>query len=151
MKTYVKRLLFVSILYLISAGIGTALAVQDNLPAEFGGFLHGKDVLSDFILGTGTALSPPLIMLIVQILFMVFLTRNGALGRLGAGGLMVLAVLYTFGQLGEPILWRMFGPGGFHPLLALVIAANILLPVGMLFTGLRAWRRLIWRDSIGAY
>ncbi len=146
-----KRLINISIFYLISSAIGTALAVQENLPSEFGGLLQGKNVLNDFISGLGTAFSPPLIVLAVQVLFMVLITRQDALKRIGAGGLMVLGALYFFGQLGEPALWRNLTPGGFHLEQALVIAANLILPILMFFAGVLVLRRLIRPDGISPH
>lgn len=146
-----KRLILFSISYLISAGLGTALAVLQDLPAEFGGLLHGQNVLGDFFTGLGTALSPPLIMLILQVFFMIFLSRYGALRRVGAGGLLVLGVLYFFGQLGEPLTWRQFTLGGFLLAQGLLIAANLVLPVLMAYFGLRVLRRAIHPEGVAPF
>lgn len=148
MSRSVKRLVILSLLYLLSAAIGVTLSVQENLPAEFGGFLHGKDILSDFIAGPGTALTPPLVLLGIQIALTALLHRKESLQRIGAGGLMVLGLLYFFGQLGEPITWRNLTFAGFHLEQALVIAANLLLPLLMSLSGLILLRRLILQDGV---
>ncbi len=141
MSRLVSRLVSISICYLLIAQIGSALAVIENLPAEFGGLLHGKVVLNDFVSGLGTAISPPLIMLVIQVLFMILLLRQDSLKRIGAGGLMVLGALYFVGQAGEPSLWRNLAPGGFHLEQVLVIAANLILPALMFWWGLSVLRR----------
>ncbi len=52
-------LVITSILYLVNAGVGTVLAVKENLPSVT--FItSGKPALEDFLTGNGTALSPPL-------------------------------------------------------------------------------------------
>jgi hypothetical protein len=52
-------LIVTSILYLVNIGVGTAIAVNENLPSET--FMtSGKPALEDFLAGNGTALSPPL-------------------------------------------------------------------------------------------
>ncbi len=141
----------VSLCYLVSAGLGTLLAIREDLPAEFGGFLHGKDVRMDFVAGAGTALSPPLILLVVLVMFIVFLFIGNRLGKVGAAGLAVLGGCFLFGQLGEPVLWQQFTPSGFHLERLIIAAANLFFPLQMLFFGLWAWRRLIWRDSISPH
>ncbi len=146
-----KRLLIISCLYLLCAGIGTALAVVEHLPAECGGILQGDDIVNDFVSGVGTALSPPLILLVIQVLFMILLFRNDPLKRVGASGQMVLGVLYFFGQVGEPILWRNLTPSGFHPEQALIIAANLLLPLMLFFAGARVLRRLVRPEGISPH
>ena len=141
MKNYLRSLGIVSLFHLLSASLGTALAVREDLPAEFGGFLRGHNVFKDFIFGSGTALSPPLFMLVLQVVFLILLTRREALRRIGLIGLIVLGGLYFLGQLGEPVLWRLFTPGGFDWLRAILVAANLLLPLLMVYFGLRASRQ----------
>jgi len=134
-----KRLIMASLLYLISASAGTLLAIKDHLPAQFGGFLGGNDVVLDFLTWRGTALSAPLVMLLAQILFTVLAVRPGSAGAIGIGGLTVLGAMYTLGQLGEPILVRALG-GATSVWVLAVVAANLLLALLMLLFGAIAWR-----------
>jgi hypothetical protein len=73
MKKSLRTLAIVSLFHLLSAGLGMALAVREDLPAEFGGFLRGHNVLKDFSLGSGTALSPPLFILVAANLLLPLL------------------------------------------------------------------------------
>src|SRR5205807_1264852 len=74
-----RSLILISILYLVNAAIGTLLAVQGNLPSEFFG-KDGKPALEDFLIGNGTALSPPLYLCIVAILLIVLAFHLRRLG-----------------------------------------------------------------------
>lgn len=77
MRNTLRWLVISSILYLVSAGIGTIIAFQQNLTANFGGFLNGQDILKDFLTTNGTALSAPLPFLILQLLFTLLALRMG--------------------------------------------------------------------------
>src|SRR5689334_21745221 len=101
MKSAHKWLLLASSLYLVLAGIGTWVAVRENLAAGFLGVLNGHDPLLDFPL-IGTGLSAPLILLAIQVLLMAGLAR-GVRREACALGLLILGCMYTAGQLGEPI------------------------------------------------
>jgi hypothetical protein len=129
-----RGLVFSSVFYLISASAGTALAIREYLPARFGGILSGNDVVRDF-LSVGTALSPPLVLLVSQIVLTVCVLRRGAVGMVGVIGLTVLGACYTIGQFGEPILVQSFTPATFDTVRAVVLAANILFSLMMLVFG----------------
>ncbi len=123
-----RRLILASILYLVSAGAGTAMAIRQDLPADFAGIVRGENVTRDFLTWKGTALSPPLVMLLAQVLLTVYAVRGERMKTSGVAGLAVLGVLYTLGMLGERILLRVFKPATFDPVRAIVVAANVVLP-----------------------
>src|SRR5690348_6005141 len=104
-----RRLILASILYLVNAAIGTLLAVQGNLPSEFFG-KDGKPALEDFLIGNGTALSPPLYLCIVAILLIVLAFQSRRLGTFGTVGLPILGVGFLMGALGEPITYMVLNP-----------------------------------------
>jgi hypothetical protein len=124
-------LVFSSVFYLISAGIGTALAIREYLPARFGGILSGDDVVKDF-LTFGTALSPPLVLLVSQLTLTVCVLNRGTVGMVGVIGLTVLGACYTIGQFGEPILIQSFNSATFDLVRVLVLVANIIFPLMMM-------------------
>lgn len=140
MANSLKLLVLWSLLYLASSMAGTLLAIRDHLPAEFGGILHGDNVPVDFLTWMGTALSPPLVMLIAQVVFMALDLRPsssgpGRTGVVGVAGLAILGTMYTLGQLGEPILFRSFNPPRLG-MTQLILATNILFALLMLIFGL---------------
>lgn len=139
MRNSLKLLIMSSGSYLVSASTGTLLAIRDHLPAEFGGFLMGNDVVTDFLTWRGTALSAPLLMLLAQIVFTTLVVKPVRASDLGIGGLTVLGALYTLGQLGEPILGRAFGGATSFWAMALV-ATNLFFSLSMFVLGATAWR-----------
>lgn len=140
MRNTLRWLVTSSILYLVSAGIGTIIAFQQNLTANFGGFLNGQDILKDFLTTNGTALSAPLPFLILQLLFTLLALRMGWAGRIGVIGLIILGAIYTFAQLGEPILLKLLTPSGFDLLQAIIFTVNVVTSFLILLMGIFEWR-----------
>jgi hypothetical protein len=130
-----KSLILVSILYLVNAGIGTLLAVQANLPAEFFG-KDGKPALEDFLFGNGTALSAPLYLCIILVLFIILSFQLRRLGTFGIIGLTILGVCFIIGALGEPITYKVLNPATFDLPKALVVMIEIVLPLLMVTFGI---------------
>ncbi len=122
------------------ATLGAAVAIRERLPAEFGGFLRGGDVARDFVTLKGTALSAPLVMLVVQAACIASATREGWGGRVSVIGLTVIGAAEVIGQLGEPVLYRSTRPAAFRPARAAVLVGNLMLPSLMVALGVRAWR-----------
>ena len=126
-----KSLILASILYLLNALIGTLLAIQANLPAEFFG-KDGKPALEDFLIGNGTALSAPLYLCIILALFIILAFRPKRLGTLGILGLTILGICFIIGAMGEPITYKVLNPA---TLKALVVVIEIVLPLLMVTFG----------------
>jgi hypothetical protein len=139
-SNWLKALVLASVCYLMSASLGAALSIVIHLPARFGGLLHSDDVLRDFLLINGTALSPNLTLLLVQVVLTGYAVRAGRAGMVGVLGLVVLGVIYALGQVGEPITGQALAPTAVNLAQALV-AANILFPVLMILLGVLEWRR----------
>ena len=129
-----RSLILISILYLVNAAIGTLLAVQGNLPSEFFG-KDGKPALEDFLIGNGTALSPPLYLCIVAILLIVLAFQLRRLGTFGTMGLVILGVGFVIGALGEPITYKVLNPVTFDLPKALIVMVEIVLPLLMITFG----------------
>ena len=142
MNTFLKWLLLASLTNLVGNGFGTMLALQHNLTGDFGGWLNGQDVLRDFLTTTGTALSAPLPFLLIQLGLTILALRPGRSGRIGVGGLTFVGAFYTIAQLGEPIVLRLWRPGGFDPAQAVVLFVNVASSIAMLVMGIRAWRTM---------
>jgi len=117
------------------------MAIDEDLPEEFLGRRSENMPQEDFVRGTGTALSPGVKMLTVQMVATLLAGRRGVLGKVGAGGLIVLGVASTFGMLGEAITYRVLNPKTFDPPKAIVVISNILFPILMIVFGVRAMKR----------
>ena len=128
-------------LYLFSASTGARIAIDEDLPEEFLGRRSENMPQEDFVRGRGTALSPGVKMLTVQMVATLLASRRGFLGKVGAGGLTILGVASTFGMLGEAITYRVLNPKTFDPPKAIVIIANIVFPILMIVFGVRALKR----------
>jgi len=142
MNTFLKWLLLASLTNLVGNVLGTMLALQHNLTAGFGGFIHGQDVLRDFLTFKGTALSAPLPFLLIQLGLTILALRPGRSGRIGVGGLLFVGAFYTIAQLGEPIVLRVWSPSGFDPAQAVVLFVNVASAIAMLVLGIRTWRTM---------
>jgi NAD(P)-dependent dehydrogenase (short-subunit alcohol dehydrogenase family) len=138
-----KRLVQSSILYLIWASIGAIEAIILNLPAQFGGSTSGLPVVQDFLYGSGTALSPPLLQWMVPQALLTWLAWNQTNRRStwGVIGLTFFGALLFIGALGEPITYEVLNPVTFNPLLAVIQAGMIIIPFVMMVFAIQEWRR----------
>ena len=81
---------------------GTIVSCLASLPASNGQHGNVHTVVSQAVRGNGTALSPPLFLVILWALFVVAATRTGWLGKAGAMLIWLSAAFYaSAGQLGE--------------------------------------------------
>jgi uncharacterized membrane protein YeaQ/YmgE (transglycosylase-associated protein family) len=138
-----KRLVQSSILYLIWASIGAVVAIVSNRPAQFGGSTSGLPVIQDFLYGTGTALSPPLLWWMVPQALLTWLAWNQRNRRStwGVIGLMLFGAATFIGALGEPITYELLNPVTSNPLLAVIQAGMIIIPLVMMVFAIQEWRR----------
>jgi hypothetical protein len=128
-----------SLLYMVLALVGAAIALGENRPAAPGGLSTGLPALRDFLYGNGTALSPPLYMLIIQVILTYLALRSARWRTLGVIGLTVLGLLFGMGMLAEPILREIFGSETITFVKALVGAGLVLVPFMMMVLGLLHW------------
>jgi hypothetical protein len=117
------------------------VAIDQNLPGEFAGSHTGLTAAQDFLYGIGTAISPPLLTLLLQLVLLMLAPRSDRWGTLAVLGLALIGSLTFIGALGEPINFRIFNPATFDPRKALLMAAMILLPPAILILGLLEWAR----------
>jgi hypothetical protein len=121
-------LVVTSILYLVNAGIGTALAVKENLPSVT--FItSGKPALQDFLAGNGTALSPPLYLCLIVVVLLILAWQPKRLGMIGVVGLTILGVLFLPAILVERLTSQVFHLLTVDLPVALVQLADIVLPL----------------------
>ena len=127
----------VSALYLLTAALGAAMAIREDLPGEFAGRTSGRAASADFLRGTGTALSPGLAMLLAQLILTALSTHGGRVGTSGTAGLTVLGAGATIGMLGEPITYRVVSSKAFDPAKATLVSALVVLPSLMSVLGVQ--------------
>ena len=127
-------LVVTSILYLVNAGVGTVIAVKENLPSiTF--ITSGKPALEDFLTGNGTALSPPLYLCIVALLLILLALQPKRPGMVGVIGLTILGVLFLLGEVAEKLTYRVLNPVTFDLPVGLVKLAAIVLALLMMVFG----------------
>jgi len=131
-----KLLVASTIFYIVIALLAGLVAIVENLPAEFGGSSTGLPVTQDFLYGMGTAISPPLYTVMIQIVLLIVALRKDHWGTIGVLGLALIGLLTFIGALSEPINRKIFNPATFDPLKALLVAALILLPLTIVVFGL---------------
>jgi hypothetical protein len=97
--------------------VGTALAVWANWPAQFGGV--GTDAKAEWVT-RGTALSAPLLPLVVLAVAAVMASMRGIPGRVGGWLVVLLALLFMVGALGEA-----FAPATEHVSKAVLVTSGV--------------------------
>jgi hypothetical protein len=119
-------LLATAAVYVANAAIGTIVAVDEGLPGRPFGIATGLSPATDFLVGLGTALSPPLVLLVALAVVVLMAVRGvrwaAAMSAVAGAGLLL-------GMLAEPITYRVLSPGGFEFTLAAIVALNRVLPV----------------------
>jgi hypothetical protein len=135
-----KRLVQVSVLDLGWTTFATAVAIALNRPAQFGGSTSGLPVVQDFIYGSGTAMSPPLLWMVAEALF-IWLAWNQKNRRStwGVIGLTFFGAIGVIGTLGEPITYESLNAA--TSLLAVIPAGMIITSSAMMVFGIQDWRR----------
>ena len=128
-------LIVTSILSLVNAGIGTAIAVKENLPSVTPVVTTGKPALEDFLTGNGTALSPPLYLCIATLLLIVLAFQPKWPGMVGVVGLTILGVIFLLGEFIETNTYRVLNPVTFNLPVALVVLTEIILALLMIAFG----------------
>jgi len=136
-----KRLTISVILYMVIALIAGMVAIAQNLPAEFAGSSTGLTAMQDFMYGMGTALSPPLYLLPIQIALLWLAHKRDQWGKIGVAGLTLIGLMTCIGALGEPINRRIFNPATFDPIKSLIMLAMILIPAAIVVFGVMEWSR----------
>jgi hypothetical protein len=140
MDTFVRPLLAASVGFLVSSSVGTVLAVGQHLPANFAGLIRGNAIMRDFMSYRGTALSPPLVLLLIQAQCMRLVRQPGERGTLGVIGLTSLGALYTVGQSGEEIVIQLIAGRNRDVAQALLVTTNLLCSISMLIAGGLEWQ-----------
>ena len=127
--------------YVASAISGAHISIRDNLPERCLGIDFHRNVAPDFYIGGGTALSPGLPMLAAQAVLTGMTAGPAMTSRKATHALAVGGVLYSLGQLCEPITYHTLAHARSapHDRLAVVVS-NIVMPALMAGAAVRALR-----------
>jgi len=127
-----RRFLLVCGLLLLLMVIGSVVSIAAGWPAQFGGRGDPNEVASEF-LSRGTALAPPLVPLVLFVIFVAVARRGDRWGTAAVIGTMLLSIIFIIGSLGEAFA----DSTPDVPRAALVISGVVgtLLPAAVLVTG----------------
>lgn len=100
MRFTTRRLVSVSVLLFVVWVVGTILSVVAGWPAQFGGPGNPNNVAGEFF-SRGTALSPPLSVMVALVVFTLLASSRRWWGTIGVVGLCLLAVATFVGSMGE--------------------------------------------------
>jgi len=100
MRPTTRRLVSFAVLIFAVWVVGTVVSVVAGWPAQFGGPGNPNNVAGEF-LSRGTALSPPLFVMVALAVFVLLARSRRWWGTLGVVGLCLLAVVTFIGSLGE--------------------------------------------------
>ena len=128
-------LIITSFLSLVNAGVGTVLAVKQNLPSVTPILTTGKPALEDFLTGNGTALSPPLYLCIITLLLIILAFQPKWPGKVGVVGLTILGLIFLLGEFIETNTYRVLNPTTFKLPVALDVLTEIILALLMITFG----------------
>ena len=128
-------LIITSILSLVNAGIGTVIAVKQNLPSVTPILTTGKPALEDFLTGNGTALSPPFYLCIITLLLIILAFQPKWPGKVGVVGLTILGLIFLLGEFAETNTYRVLNPATFNLPVALDVLTEIILALLMITFG----------------
>jgi hypothetical protein len=116
---------------LIGMTIGAVISIQQRMPYEFGGHGDPSRVASDFIGGGGTAVAPPLSIMVILAVLGAFAALRGKWATIPLALICVLAIIGGIGFLGEPHTWRVVRPSSFdgpwavYDLITVVLIASL--------------------------
>jgi hypothetical protein len=140
MSNTLKGLVLASASNVVSMSSGAILSIALRLPAQFGGVLSGHNVVRDFLLINGTALSPDLWILLGQLVLIGCALRPGRVGVVAVIGLTALGAVTALGQLGEPVTAQAFNPATIDGLQTSLVVTNIVTSLSMVVFGILEWR-----------
>jgi hypothetical protein len=121
-----KRSVQAALGLLALSAVGTLIGVAARLPYQFGGTGEAARVTEDFV-AKGTAVSPPLVAMVVVGVAAAIAMRRGSLGRVGSGLLAIIAAVFFVPSLGE-----LMGAGAFSGLTQIFVIVWSLLGLAII-------------------
>ncbi len=126
--------------YILISSAGGVVAIGRGLPAEFLGFSSESEIWVDFLVGGGTAMSPPVVYLVLIAAVAVASFRADRIGRTATLLLAALVVLNVIGQLLEPITWRSIAPDTFDLQTASISVLMTVVPASLAVVAVAEYR-----------
>ena len=118
--------------YLAVSAAATVISIRDDLPANFANWhLTSENLTRDFLIGAGTALSAPLVVLIALAVLLVLCAQPTQTGRIALALLVVVAVGLVVGMVGEPVAREALDEAGAHIDRTVIVIAGLVLPLGI--------------------
>lgn len=117
-----RAILPVAVVFFALQAIGTVIAIANKLPHEVGGYGDPNSVGRDFMMGGGTALSGPLIVLVILAILIGLGQRQDRWGTLALVGTIILGTMAAALGAQEPIEARMLQASPFGLFEAMVVA-----------------------------
>ena len=136
-----KRLVACSVLYVVWASLAAVVAIAENRAGALAGISTGLPPLQNFLYGMGTGMSPPLLHLIIQVVFTIIAPRGDRWGGIGVVGLTSFGLFTVFGAIFEPINLELLNPTTFNLPRAVIQAGMIIIPFAMMVFGILEWSR----------
>lgn len=131
MRPTTRKLISVSILFLVVSIVGAIVSIIARWPAQFGGPGSPNNVASEFVY-RGTALAAPLFpIMFLFVVFILLVPSQRWWGTVGVVGLCLLAVLMFIGALGEA-----FAPPTPDVPKAVLVTSGVVLSVALLVSGI---------------
>ena len=132
---FFRKFFYLSWLYVFLCLLTAVAAVIGNMKAEFGNWQTNLTVLRDFIYGPGTAISPPLIVLVVFIILVDLTFKHTLTARVALVFIILLSIGNSIMAAYQPIVMHNFGVVGIAlhilvittPLIITWMAASVLM------------------------
>lgn len=133
-----RRLERISVSYIATMLAGTVVAIRAQRAAEFGGSHTDATALRSFLVGMGTAMSPPLLWLLAQGALTGLLRFPGRRQSIGSLGLGAGGLIGVVGVLGEPMTRENLTTRHTTVTRFLLQLALVVLPLAMAVQAIRA-------------
>ena len=118
--------------YLAASAVATVISIRDDLPVNFAHWnLSSGNLTRDFLIGGGTALSAPLVLLVVLAVLLVLCGLPTQTGRIALVLLIVTSIGLIVGMVGEPIAREALDDAGAHIERTIIVIAGLALPLAM--------------------
>jgi len=100
---FYRRFVYLSWLYVTFSILTTLVSVNFNIKAQVMDWQSNLPVLKDFLYGIGTALSPPLIMLVLLIVLVDLTFKHNLVAKFSLVVIVIVSLLNSVAAIFQPI------------------------------------------------